>query len=388
MKENSQNNLLSGKLGVVTIAMMSVVGIFSLRTLPLMAEYGFSAIFYYIAIALLFFIPSALTCAELATGWPKTGGLYVWVKEAFGSRIGFLAIWLEWTNTVISFPVTLVFIAAMIAYAFNPALADNKYYMLISMLILFWGTTFINFLGIKFSSLISNIGLIFGTLFPCVLMIGLSASWLLLDKTPQIHFSLHSFIPDFGLTKSAFIVGLILGYAGMQVAGFHAQDAKNPQRDYPRAMFAAVFVILALSIFGSLAISIVVPQQKISVVTGIMQAIDIFFQTFHLGWFLPIATILIAIGTFSMVNIWIISPCKGLLASARCGDLPKVMTRVNKYGAPTTLLITQALVGTFFSLVYLLMPTVSSSYWMLFALTALLTLLMNILLFSSVIYLR
>ena len=381
-------NKSNSNIGVLAIAMMSVAGIFTLRTLPLMAMYGLSSIFYYVIAALLFFIPSALICAELATGWPKTGGLYVWVREAFGRRFGFLAIWLEWTNTVISFPAILAFITATIAYAINPALANNKIYMLTLMLILFWGTTLINFLGIKFSSLISNIGLILGTGLPCLLIIVLAIDWLITGHHSQISFTAKNILPNFSVTRAAFLVGLILGYSGMQISAFHAQEVKDPQRNFPRAIFIAVLIILFLSITGSLAIAMVVPQQKISLLTGLMQATVTFFAMYHLSWMVPIIAILTALGTFSMLNMWIIGPCKGLLATANYGDLPKPLRYINKHNSPTTLLLLQAIVGTIFSLIYLLMPTINSSYWLLVALTSILTLIMCVLIFASVIRLR
>jgi amino acid transporter len=381
-------NKSKSNIGILAVAMMSVAGIFTLRTLPLMAVYGLSSIFYYITAALLFFIPSALICAELATGWSKTGGLYVWVREAFGRRLGFLAIWLEWTNTVISFPATLAFITATIAYAINPALANNKLYMLTLMLILFWGTTLINFLGIKFSSWISNIGLILGTALPCLLIIVLAIDWLITGHHSQISFTAKNVLPNFSITRAAFLVGLILGYSGMQITAFHAQEVKDPQRNFPRAMFIAALIILFLSITGSLAIAMVVPQQKISLVTGLMQATVAFFNMYHLSWLVPIIAILTALGTFSMLNIWVIGPCKGLLATANYGDLPKPLQYINKHNAPVILLLLQAIIGTIFSLVYLLMPTINSSYWILVALTSILTLIMCILVFASVIRLR
>ncbi|MGD9108607.1 MAG: APC family permease [Gammaproteobacteria bacterium] len=378
----------NSNIGIFTIAMMSVAGIFTLRTLPLMAVYGLSSAFYYVIAALLFFVPSALVCAELATGWSKTGGLYVWVREAFGRRLGFLAIWLEWTNTVISFPATLAFITATIAYAINPALANNKTYMLTLMLTLFWGTTFINFLGIKFSSWVSNIGLIIGTGLPCLLIIVLAIDWLITGHHSQISFTAKNILPNFSVTRAAFLVGLILGYSGMQISAFHAQEVNNPQRNFPRAILIAVLIILLLSITGSLAIAMVVPSQKISLVTGLMQATVAFFNMYHLSWMVPIIAILTALGAFSMLNIWIIGPCKGLLATANHGDLPQPLQYINKHNAPTLLLLLQALIGTMFSLVYLLMPTINSSYWILIALTSILTLMMCILIFASVIRLR
>lgn len=384
MLEKSDRN----KLGVSSIALMSVAGVFTLRTLPLMAKYGLSAAFYYLAAALLFFIPSALICAELATGWAKLGGLYVWIREAFGPRAGILAIWWEWINTVISFPATLAFIVGTFVYAFDPALAENKYFMLTGMLIIFWGATFINFLGIRASNWISHIALIFGTIFPCLLIIGLSLGWLFYGHPSQVTLSIKNFFPNFKLANSAFLVGLLLGYAGMQISAFHAQETKNPQRDYPRAIFFAVFIILLFSIFGSLAIAFVIPPEKISLVSGLLQASQIFFSQFHLRWFIPLMAIFTAMGTLALLNQWLIGPCKGLLAAAEYGDLPKFTRTTNHHGAPTTLLLYQALVGTLFSLVYLLMPSINSSFWLLVDLSALLTMLMYVLMFAAAIRLR
>ena len=80
-------------LSVFTLAMINVAAIASLKNLPVTAEYGVGSVFFYAVTALIFFIPCSLVAAELATGWPKTGGVYIWVKEAFGARWGFVAIW-------------------------------------------------------------------------------------------------------------------------------------------------------------------------------------------------------------------------------------------------------------------------------------------------------
>lgn len=79
---------------VSQLAMLTVVAVASLRSLPAMADYGLASILLYLIPAVVFLVPTALVAAELATGWK--GGVYVWVREAFGNRIGFLAIWLQW----------------------------------------------------------------------------------------------------------------------------------------------------------------------------------------------------------------------------------------------------------------------------------------------------
>src|SRR5689334_358993 len=111
----------SKTLGVFRLAMINVIAVDSLRSLPAGAEYGFSLVFFYLVAALVFFIPTALVSAELATAWPKTGGIYIWTRTAFGRHWGLLAIWLQWIYNVIWYPTILSFIAATLAYLFDPA---------------------------------------------------------------------------------------------------------------------------------------------------------------------------------------------------------------------------------------------------------------------------
>jgi len=382
----------SGKkpmLGVFALAMINVVIIASLRALPLMAEEGFSLVFFFLAAAFIFLIPSALVSAELATGWPKTGGVYVWTKEAFGERYGFLAIWLQWIQNVIWYPIALSFIAATIAYVFNPTLANNKFFVLIVILTVYWAATFANFCGIKISGLISISCGLAGTILPAVLTIVLGIVWLVIGRTPQISFSSQSLFPDMSHVRNiVFLAGVLLTYAGMEVSAVHAQEVKDPQRNYPRAIFIATLIVLAMFILGSLSVAIVIPQKQISLVAGLMEAFTVFFATYNLKWAIPIIALLITLGAMGQVSSWIIGPSKGLLVAARDGNLPPLLQHVNSRGVPIHILIAQAIIVTLISLVFLFMPTVSSSYWILTALTIQLYLIMYILMFAAAIKLR
>ena len=108
-------------LSVLSLVAINVIAIDSLRTLPFSAEYGFSAVFYYLLAAITFFLPVSLVSAELATAWSETGGVYVWVREAFGKKIGFLTIWLQWFYNIVWYPTIMSVIAVTIAYTINPA---------------------------------------------------------------------------------------------------------------------------------------------------------------------------------------------------------------------------------------------------------------------------
>src|SRR5690348_3007813 len=109
-------NRPSGKpLGVFALVMINVIAVDNLRSLTVGAEYGFALVFFYLLAAILFFIPTILVTAELATGWPNTGGVYVWVREAFGPRLGFLTIWMQWIYNVVWYPTVFTFMAGILA---------------------------------------------------------------------------------------------------------------------------------------------------------------------------------------------------------------------------------------------------------------------------------
>lgn len=382
--------LTKGKtLSVFTLVMINVIAIDNLRSLTAGAVYGFSLVFFYLLAALLFFIPTILVTAELATGWPNTGGVYIWVREAFGSRWGFLTIWLQWIYNVVWYPTIFAFIAGILAYLIYPPLVDNKYFMLGVILCAFWCTTLINCLGLRISSWVSVIGAITGTIIPMVFIAVLSFIWIHKGNPSQIHFTVNDFFPNMSsLENVAFLTNILFGLMGMEMSAVHAGDVRNPQRDYPRALFISAFIILSTLIFSCLAIAIVIPTQKLNLVSGLIDAFDIFFNAYHMSWCIPIIAVLIIVGSLSGATAWLLGPARGLLIATEDSKLPRFLSKRNKQDMPIGILLTQGVIVSFICIVFLIMPTVSSSYWVLSNLTAQLALLFYILLFAAAIRLR
>ena len=65
----------------------------SIRNLGIFATTQMHMIFFAIVTLVIFYLPIAMVTAEMATTFPKMGGIAVWVKNAFGKKIGLLAIW-------------------------------------------------------------------------------------------------------------------------------------------------------------------------------------------------------------------------------------------------------------------------------------------------------
>jgi putative glutamate/gamma-aminobutyrate antiporter len=387
MKESSPK--IRRTITVFTLAMINIAAIGSVKNWPVTAEYGFSSVFYLLFAAMVFFIPVSLISAELATGWPKSGGVFVWVKEAFGHRTGFLAIWLLWIENAIWYPTILSFIAATVAYIFDPSLSNSTTYTLSIIILSFWAATVANLMGMKISGWISSLGALFGTFLPGGLIIILGLIWYFSGQPLQISLSWDSLIPNMSSAEQlVFFTGVILSFCGMEMSAIHARDVQHPQKDYPRAILLSGILILGLSILGVLTISSVIPQKEISLVAGSMQAFSYFVDAYNLKWVTPYIAILIALGAFGSLSTWVIGPTKGLLAAARDGDLPPYFRDVNKKGMPQRLLILQAILVSLLSLVFVFMPTVSSAFWILSAIVTQLYLLMYILLFAAAIKLR
>ncbi|MCH9618781.1 MAG: putative glutamate/gamma-aminobutyrate antiporter [Chlamydiia bacterium] len=376
-------------LSLFAITMINIIAVDSIRTLPISAQYGFSLVFYYLVGGLFFLIPSALIAAELGTGWPETGGLYVWIKEAFGKKTGAAIIWLNWIYNLAWYPTIMALIAGISAYLINPALAKNKYYMITVILALFWLATLLNCYGMRLSSWISTVGAIFGTLLPMAFIIILSFIFYYQGKPLAIEISSNTFFPSSeNLDKLGFFSSILFGLLGLEMAATHAGEMTDPKRDYPKSLFISVIIILSSIIFSSLAIAAVVPARDLNLVVGILQAFKLFFTVFNIPYFTYIIAAAIIIGALSGVSAWIIGPTKGIMVASMDKALPKFLTRRNKHGVPSGALVTQGLVVTLLSFFYLFMPSVNSTFIFLSILTAQLAMIVYITLFAAGIVLH
>jgi amino acid transporter len=376
------------RLGVLSLAMINVASIVSARNLPVMAEYGWAMLLLFLLSIVVFLVPISMVAAELGTGWPREGGVYAWVKQAFGARAGFLAVWCDYAENIAWFPTVLSFIAASLAYAIDPALATNNVFLVVVMLVFFWGTTAANLGGVRASAAIGAIGTVVGSIVPALLVVVLGAAFLLQGNPSQIPFSAGALVPDLQLNNLAFLGGIILLFTGMEMAGFHARETRDPGRTVPRAIALAVAVTVVFSVLGSLFMAFVLPQQEISLVSGTMELFSAVLAELSLGWLLAPLALVVALGGVAHLTPWILGPAKGVAAVAREGLTPARLGRVNRNDVPVTLLLVQGVGGSVFALLFLFVPSVSTSYWMLSAVTAQIIIVMYALMFAAVIRLR
>ena len=389
----SANKTKSG-LSVMTLAIMNITAVVSLRGLATEAIYGLASAFYYLFAAIVFLIPTAMVAAELAAMFSaKQGGVFRWVGEAFGARTGFLAIWLQWIQSTIWYPTVLTFGAVSIAYigvdpSTDAALASNRIFTLVVVLAIYWIATFISLRGIGWVGKVSKIGGIIGTIIPAALLIILAIVYLAMGGTNNLNMK-ESFFPDLtNFNNLVLASSIFLFYAGMEMMGIHVMEVDNPKRNYPRAIIIGSLVTVLIFILGTFSLGIIVPAKDISLTQTLLIGFDSYFKFVKLSWMGPIIAIALVFGVLAGVLTWVAGPSKGIFTVGRAGYLPPFFQKTNKQGVQRNILMVQGVIVTILGMLFVVMPSVQSFYQILSQLTVLLYLIMYMLMFASAIRLR
>lgn len=377
-------------IGVFALTLLITGAIDSIRNLPTTALFGSSLFFFFTLSALIFLCPVGLVAAELSSTFSdEEGGVFSWIKHAFGQNWAFFTVWLQWINTMVWYPTILSFIAGTLAYLIAPNLANNKLYLITVIIIVFWALTFLALRGLRASSFFAGLCAILGMIVPVGFIIGLAGYWCYLKNPLAIDLSLSNIVPTWDHSQSfGSLTAIITSFLGMELAAVHVRQIKNPQRNFPKAIFFSIVLILVTMLLGSLAIAIVLPKNEINLVDGVMQAFTNFLATYNLKFLIPITAVLLLLGSLGGMINWIISPAKGLLMAAGHGYLPRKFYKLNKHGMASNILLTQAIMVTFLCAGFLLFTKINAIYWLFTALSTELYLLMYVMMFLAAIKLK
>ncbi len=378
------------KMGVFTLTMITSALFMTLRNMPVMAETGMQMLFLNFITVFAFLIPVALVSAELATGWPHNG-VYHWIREAFSEKIGWLAVWLQWSQSIFGVTSILAYAAASFSFLINPDLASNKYFIVLIILVVYWGATFANLHGTKLSGIISSVCVISGVFIPTIALIVLSIIYVSSGHPGHldISFTAQNYLPSIHDSRYlGLFLSFIFGFVGIEVSASHAREVESPHKNYPIAIFSAAIIGFILTLLGGMAIAIVIPVKDINLVSGAMQTFSAIFKTYNLSWLTPLAAFLVAFGAAGQVSTWIVGPVKGIFAAGKAGNLPPIFRRENSKGVPKNLLILQAVLISTIALLFLLFTNVQTGFLVLTSIAVLLYSIMYIIMFVAAIRLR
>jgi amino acid transporter len=378
----------SGFLSWPAVAMMIVGSVGYLGSAPALSVFGLASVFLYVLPALVFLVPASLVSAELASGWQ--GGVYNWVREGMSAPMGMLAVWCQFAQTIFYYPALLAYVGGTLAYIIDPRLAGNGVYTAAVIVTLFWASVLVASRGPLLLAKLASSGTVVGTMIPGAILVVLGLLYLAQGNQSAAPMNAHHLLPAWnGLASVVLIVNSFFTYAGVEVNAVHVDELRDPGKEFPRAMFVASALVLAIFVFPTLAIAWVIPSQHISLTAGVMQAFDALLGHFGLSFAVPLIAIALAVGALAGMMSWLDGPSEGLLKIGReQGYLPPYFQQVNAAGIQVRILVAQAVVISLIGLVYALIPNVSSAYWIFAAMATQVYLIMYVLMFVSALRLR
>jgi len=193
---------------------------------------------------------SGLTIAEIAAAIPKTGGIFVYLKELYGEKWAFL---FGWVQTVIYVPGSVAALAIVLATQatnFVPMSSlEQKLFAILMLLVI----TTANVLSTKLASKIQFVSTI-AKLIPLIIIIAIG-----LIKGTAHSFSLPVGSAAAGAGFGAAMLGTLWAYDGWVSVSNMAGELKNPKKDIPRSIIIGLVLIIIVYVLFNLAIINVVP---------------------------------------------------------------------------------------------------------------------------------
>jgi len=362
----------------------------TLHGLSPLATYGLGSVFFLLLAVVAFLIPAGMVATELATTWQRDGGVFVWVSEAFGEPAGFMATWLQWLQDVIFWTVILTGSAAMLAYGFGwEAGAQNKVYVVSIVVGTILLTSMLTMFGLRSTGWVGTVGSLVGTIVPGVALVAFAVMYVAQGHASNISFEASEFVPDFTDTGNlAFAISTIMIFAGIELMGTRVEEIQDPARTYPRATFISIALATMLLVPTVLAIAVLVPATELNITAGIVQAmLTVFDSVWTLSWVPALFAVALLIDSVGEIAGWMAGTPVAMATAADRGFLPARFGQVTGQAARPVHLA-QAVIGSIISVVFVFVPSVEAVFWVLSALLVQLYLLMYMLLFAAVWWLR
>lgn len=384
-------------LGLWDIVAMNIVAVVGLRWITRSARVGAPSVTLWILACVVFFIPLAVALIELSSRHPEQGGIYAWVRRAFGPLHGFLCGWCLWVNNLFYFPSLLLFAAANFALVLGPTgegLGENRLYSVVFVLAFLWFATGINILGFAAAKWVQNIGSI-ATWIPALLLIVLGAIAFATFGSAT-SFAPDQLVPrDDVLSTMSLWSSMCFAFSGFEIASMVGQEVKNPRRTIPRGIILAGIAVTGIYILSSASVLVAVPAAELAERSGIADSVELVTTKLGLAGMGALTGLLLVVGSIGGLNSWVAGAARVPFAAGVDAVLPTAFGRLHRrYRTPHVALIVQAIAASvlFLASVFVSLgggkTTVQEAYDILVNLTILVYFVPYLYLFAAWIRLR
>ncbi len=335
MSDNLKQNLTL--FGLVMIGVGASIGSGIFRTPGLVAKSLPDANLILIVWTLggVYTLCGALTFAELGGLFPRTGGIYHYLREAYGEPVAFLY---GWSNIFIINTGSIAGLALTFAGYLNVLMPVNERFTAMSIIIF---VTVINIFGVKISE-------IFSSIFTSLKIIGIALIVLVglffaqnTVATEGIATPNSPTLPtDMWSAFAAAFIGVLWSYGGWHHVSFLSGEAKNPRRNIPLAMMIGASIVTLLYVTINFAYVRLLPINQLSTSTAV--AADAMSSVFTEGgkWI----AVLIMASTFGTLVIYAMSLPRVYFQMAKDGNFFSQMAYIHPtFRTPIVAIVVQSI---------------------------------------------
>jgi basic amino acid/polyamine antiporter, APA family len=280
-------------------------------------------------------LTGALTFSELGGLFPKSGGVYVYIREAYGDLAGFLYGWviLLVINTGALAGLCVAFAEYMKIFA--PDMSENTKTGIAAVTML--SLTGFNMLGVNVSQGLANF--FTGLKLLSIGGIIIAGFWYFDPAEVQFDFTLAENVPD-NLTSAMLVglIGVLFSVGGWHHASYVAGEAKDASRTVPRAMFLGVLVVMTMYLLVNLAYMFLLP---LDVIAGTPRVAGDAVATL-VPWGGKAVAVAIALSIFGTISIYTMSAPRIYFAMAEDGIFFKQLAWVHpRWRTPVVAMLVQ-----------------------------------------------
>lgn len=375
------------KVSLFKMVSFTVCGIVVLDTFVAPAAMGVSSITVWILTALLFFIPYGLINAELGAAYPEDGGIYAWVKRAFGELHATLVAWFYWVNVAFWMPAVFIAFSWWFSMAFVPDM--GMWASAIIAILMCWLVVYIGIRGVDLSITVTNIAAILKV--SILVIFGLLGVVYGVQNGFANDFSLSSFSLTFDFDTIAFSSAIVYNLLGFELISSIASDIEKPEKNIPKMTILAGILIAALYVIGTFGVLVAIPAEAIDPLDGFFYALKELCSVFG-GAQTTVFNVLIVVALFTLVSNMISWTLGGVevLDEAEFTKKTKLLGHRNsKYKTPDYSYILMGVISTVLIILnFALSGSANEAFWTILSFSFLVFFLPYLWLFPTAVKLR
>jgi len=364
------------KFRLFDAVLMSVVVIMVVESVAPAAAIGPSQFFWWFFLLILFFIPYGLISSELGTTYAGDGGLYDWVKQAFGPRWGGRLAWLYWIN----YPIWMASLAVLFVQVGGQifGLKLTGWVSILIQLLFVWVVVLVGNKPVSESKWIMNLAAFAKIV--TILALGGLGIYVAMTRGVANSFSVHNLLPQMNLSGLSNLSVIIFNFLGFEVVATMADDMDNPKKQIPQAIIYGGILIAIFYLLGAFGMGAAIPTDKLSASSGLIDSFVLLIG--HMNWFVVLIGIFFLYILVSEMISWALGVNYVADYAGKDHVLPRIFAKEDTKGMPVGTGYLNGIVATVLVIVGPLLPD-QNIFWAFFSLNVVALLLSYTMMFPA-----